>query len=259
MVSLVEKMRHKLIGKEFKTNNCGNCFVVDYKSAMNVTVLFHDPLCAVKCTVDRLKRGTVANPLQRNIYGRGYIGVGKYSSTENRRTYIMWLNMMGRSYDERVHVNQPTYKESEVCEEWWDFQNFAEWCNREKGFDSYDANGRVFQLDKDILLKGNKVYSPETCCFVPMDINFLFTNRVNFRGNEPLGVNFSKRFGKFKAYVNIKGKRKTLGTFSTSEEAFQAYKKAKEAYIKEVAQAWKGKIIDKVYQSLLEWKIEITD
>lgn len=258
MVSLVEKMRHKLIGKEFKTNNYGNCFVVDYKSAMDVTVLFHDPLCAVKCTSDRLKLGTVANPLKRSICGKGYIGIGDHSSAD-RRTYTMWLNMLKRAYDNRLHVVQPTYKDVTVCDEWLNFQNFAKWCYSQEEFKRLDTKGRVFQLDKDILVKGNKVYSPETCCFVPMDINVLFTNRVNLRGAEPLGVHFSKRFGTFKAYVNIKGKRRSLGTFNTSEEAFQAYKKAKETYIKEVAERWKGKIVDKAHQALLEWKIEITD
>lgn len=259
MVSLVEKMRHNLIGKDFKTNNYGDCFVVDYKSAMNVTVLFYNPFCAVKCTVDRLKRGTVANPLQRNICGRGYIGIGKYSSTENQRIYTMWLNMMRRCYDERIHVNQPTYKESEVCEEWWDFQNFAEWCNREKGFDYYDTNGRVFQLDKDILLKGNKDYSPETCCFVPMSINFLFTKRVNHRGEYPIGVHYCKRYSKFKAHVNVNGKRKHLGTFETQDEAFFAYKNAKEGCIKETANIWRHLIGDMTYNALLTYEVDLSD
>lgn len=61
------------------------------------------------------------------------------------------------------------------------------------------------------------------------------------------------------ARINKFGKEKHLGSFPTQESAFEAYKQAKESYVKEVAEKWKGKIDDKAYQALLQWKIEITD
>ena len=100
-------------------------------------------------------------------------------------------------------------------------------------------------LDKDILVKGNKIYSPETCCFVPKGINLLFGKNNAKRGNYPIGV--CKFKNKFQATINIKGKTISLGHFDTPEEAFEAYKTAKEAYIKEVADEWKDRIEEDVY------------
>ena len=138
-----------------------------------------------------------------------------------------------------------------MCDEWKRYSNFKRW---------FDENYTPkYDLDKDILVKGNKVYSPDTCCFVPHFINSLLINCKRNRGSYPVGV--SKRGSKYIAYINRQLKHIILGHYSTPEEAFQAYKEAKESYIKEVATAYynEGKITEKVYNALMNWKIEITD
>ena len=110
-----------------------------------------------------------------------------------------------------------------------------------------------FHLDKDILIKGNKIYSFKTCCFVPVEINSLLTKTNSKRGNLPIGV--SKSGNKYKARLNSN----LLGTFDTSKEAFKVYKVAKEKHIKEVAEIWKSQITKQVYKALLKYKVEIID
>lgn len=114
-----------------------------------------------------------------------------------------------------------------------------------------------WHIDKDIIQKGNKIYSPETCCFVPQEINNIFTKRQEYRGNYSIGVN--RRKNKYASSINKNGQHFWLGTFETLEDAFGAYKIAKESYIKEVANEWVGQIDEKCYKALINYKIEITD
>jgi len=88
------------------------------------------------------------------------------------------------------------------------------------------------ELDKDILFKGNKVYSPEICCFVPHVINTLFLNCKKNRGDLPLGVHFDKSKGKYRAEMSFMGEQIKLGTFDTVETAFAKYKEYKGDFIK---------------------------
>jgi len=139
-----------------------------------------------------------------------------------------------------------------VCEEWRNFQNFAKWFEKNYKNEIMEK----WQLDKDILVKRNKVYSPETCAFVPREINCLFTKTTKVRGNLPIGV--TKEYNKFRAQ-SCSNKKRYLGTFTTPEEAFQSYKKSKEIYIKEIADKWKGLISEQVYEAMYNYKVEIND
>ena len=253
------RMLDTYLGKEFETTKSGKCFIVDYVTSTDVTVAFYAPICFVKCRLSNLKDGRVFNPLTPVVCDRGYMGVGGFNS-KNNKAYAIWSGMFTRAYNPNFEKIQPTYKDVEVCEEWWDFQNFAKWCHNQKGFMFKDYKGNNYHLDKDILVKGNKVYSPETCCFVPQEINSLFALRGNMRGNYSLGVRYSVKSKKYIASRNdVLFGRKYLGSYNTEEEAFQAYKADKDDYIKSLAEKWKGKIDDKAYQALLDWKVEITD
>lgn len=121
----------------------------------------------------------------------GIIGIGKMDVAINKkdkkeyREYCLWKNLICRVYDYNIHKTRPTYKGCFICDEWLTFSIFREWIrNPQNGY----SDG--YHLDKDILIKGNKVYSPETCCFVPSEINTLFTKRQNLRGKYPIGVTF---------------------------------------------------------------------
>lgn len=167
--------------------------------------------------------------------------------------------MLLRSYDDKYHEKYPTYKDVEVCDEWLNFQNFADWCSNQKFFDAKDDKERPYHLDKDILVRGSKIYSPDTCCFAPSEVNTLLLKRDKSRGSCLIGVSKCKATGNYLAQIRHKGKSVYLGSHSAESEAFQAYKKAKEDYIKGVAEKWREKIDDRLYQALLAYQVETTD
>ena len=193
-----------------------------------------------------------------SVYNVGYLGVGKYNveyRKNNKKCYNTWRRMIERCYSKNYKKRYITYKDCTVYERWHNFQNFAEWF--EKNYNSEIMNG--WELDKDILVKGSKVYSESTCSFVPKEINYLFTKRQNKRGDYPIGVNFHIKTKKYRASININGNQKHLKLCNTPEEAFETYKTAKEACIKEVAEKWKGLISDKVYEAMYNYEVEIID
>ena len=255
----IERRKSELLGKEFDTNNSGKCFIIDYKGERQVTVMFYEPIFVVNCAYSHLVRGEVSNPFYPSVCGAGYLGVGEYRPKKDGQAYLHWRGVLSRVYDATSLVKNPTYKGTTVDKEWLNFQNFAEWCYKQKGFDSKDGKGRKYQLDKDILIKGNKVYSPETCCFVPQEINLLFCKSDAIRGDTPIGVTYDKSRGKYIASIFCNGTRKHLGRHTTPEIAFLAYKQAKEAYVKEVAERWKDEIDPVVYGALVNYQVDITD
>lgn len=161
-------------------------------------------------------------------------------------SYKIWMGIIKRC----GNVKYPTYIDCKICEEWKVYSNFKKW------FDKRHIEG--FHLDKDILVKGNKVYSPDTCCFVPREINNLFIKCQNIRGEYPIGVRKDVNRKGFSATI-YKGKKEYVGYFSTPIDAFNAYKEAKESWIKQVADKWKDKLDPKVYQALYNYKVEIND
>lgn len=254
-------MRNDLLGKQFETNGSGKCFIIEFESYKKdgVVVVFYEPFCLVKCSYDNLCRGGVSNPMLPKLYGKGFLGSGKYSTTVNKREYELWSGILERCYSSDYKRKQPTYKTVTVCDEWLNFQNFAAWCETQEFFNSKDEKGKPYQLDKDILVRGNKLYSPETCCFVPSEVNKLLTLRGLDRGDLPIGVCRQKGTDKFLSQCNYFGRRKHLGVFKTPEEAFIKYKTFKELYIKEVAEKWSGRISERTYSSLLKYEVLVDD
>ena len=169
------------------------------------------------------------------------------------KVYDQWKSMLCRCYSNNRQEKQPTYIGCYVCEEWLLFTNFKKW---------YETHYRLdYHLDKDILFKGNKLYSPETCSFVPQEVNKLFTNRKNDRGNLPIGVCYSKKYNKFQSQININGVIKHLGYFITAKDAYLSYKKAKENIIKQMAEKYfKDRLItENIYNAMISYKVDIND
>ena len=259
MNSVFLEKRNNILGKEFYTNNSGKCFVLDYKGCNSILVAFYDPFCIVECAYGQLKDGRVSNPILPNVVNKGYLGVGSYNSVTHERLYYIWRSMLDRVYNDKRHLKQPTYRDVEVCKEWLCFQNFAKWCETQEFFDAKDDKGNRYEIDKDLLIKGNKQYSPDACCFVPKIVNSLLLNAKKSRGIYPIGVSYHKSSKKFSASFSNGGNQKHLGMFVTPEEAFQAYKEAKELFVIEKAEDWRDKIEDRVYQALLNYSISIDD
>lgn len=182
--------------------------------------------------------------LCRKIYGVGINDVREYDEELYRR----WWAMLARCYKKDKRVS-PHYEGCTVCKEWHRLSNFQKWYK--------EHNVRGWHLDKDILIKGNREYSPQACCLVPPEINSLFTKRQNKRGSLPIGV--IHRGNRFEASLHRINKRVYLGCYSTPEEAFGVYKKAKETWIKELADKYKDQLEPRVYEALYNYKVEITD
>ena len=252
------KKAEEILGKNFSTNTSDDCVVIGYNGTYDVTVQFCTYPCIVSCRLGNLRRGEVKNPMFPSFYGKGYIGVGKYSFKEKVYSRL-WNKVLLRAYCEKNLTEHTTYEDVEVCEDWYNFQNFAAWCETQKFFNAKDEKGNSYHLDKDILVKGNKIYSPDTCCFVPQYVNKLLSKRDKMRGECLVGVTYSGKYGRYIAGISIFGKHRHIGSFDTEIEAFQAYKQAKEKHIKEVANLWKDRIDERVYQALLNYEVHIDD
>lgn len=253
--------KHKLFkdrtGEVHKTKQGYLIKIVQYNGTFDCDIEFlYNGHRVYKVEYWVIKSGSVKNPYHPSLRGVGYLGVGEHMSYKNGKClekYNVWNRMLSRCYNEDYHTLHPTYKDVIVCEEWHNFQNFAQWYE-----DNYKPEYmKGWHLDKDILFKGNKIYSSETCCFVPREINSLFISRRKKRGVLPIGVSVEGQ--KYCAKVNIKPKHIRIGAFNTPEEAFKAYKVEKEKYIKEMADKWKDLIDPKVYDTLYNYKVEIDD
>jgi len=229
--------------------------VTEYRHTDSVIVTF-DCGYSVETTWRYFKLGRVKNPYDRTVYGVGYLGEGKYKTQEElvRRDspcYKTWTSMLQRCYSPVWQEKNPTYKGCSVAEEWHNFQNFAKWY--EDNF--YKVPGEVMHLDKDILVKGNKVYSKETCVFVPTGINCLILKPVMSR-ELPTGVSYDRSKGRYRAKPVNGGKSRT---FRTAEEAAATYKQDKETYIKSVAESYKTAIPARLYKALIDYEVYINE
>ena len=237
-------------GLVFNTNSSGNCVVVNYTNYDDVTVKFVETGYETKTRMDNLKLGKVKDYLHPSIYGKGILGEGFKQSDSQSYSFQLWKNMLKRCYSEVSFKKSPSYEQCLTSETFNHYQQFKTWCNSQLGFDQ-----EGWELDKDILVKGNKIYSEDTCCFVPKEINLLLVKHDKGRGDYLLGVDYHKKRKQFRARCSDKH----LGWFNTEIEAFYVYKEAKEAYIKEVANKWKDQIDPRVYEALMKYEVEITD
>lgn len=236
------------------TTNFGTKFVVkDYQDYDNVKIEFLDEHHFTK-TVSwgNIIKGGIKNPFDKTCFRVACIGYD--GEIKNKDAYKIWHALLQRTVDDNYKSKHIAYTDTEICDEWLCYENFENWYN-----DNYYNIGEQLYLDKDIISKGNKIYSPQNCVFVPRCINNLFTTRRLNRGKNPIGVNKKESDSKYCAKCNEYGKSITLGYFDTVTEAFDIYKIEKERYIKEVADSYKDKIPLKLYNALYDYKIEITD
>ena len=234
--------------------------IVEYIDAFNCSIQFEDGTIIKNVTYGNFKKNNLSNPNKPTVCGVGYLGQGEFWSKKNGHqssVYIMWQGMIERCYDGETIKKRPNYKGCIVSEEFKNFQNFAKFY-----FENKWGNGLNLVPDKDLLCHNkDKIYSKETICFVPIQINNLFLKRENDRGKYLIGV--SKRGkNKFVARLSKNSTRITLGVFDTELEAFYCYKEEKEKYIKEVADFYKNTYPDfpeKIYRAMYEYEVNIND
>lgn len=164
-----------------------------------------------------------------------------------------WSNLKSRcNKDYKLVKLNPCY---EGCENHFtDFQDFAEWAVTQVGY------AKNTELDKDILFKKNKIYSKSTCVFIPHKINTLLLRSDRGRGKWLIGVTKHNEESKFfLSSCKVNGKKTHIGLFKTELEAHIAYKEYKEQICKQYAEEFRDRIDHRVYEALINYKVEITD
>ncbi len=188
------------------------------------------------------------------VFGVGFCSTNIKGCIKSKHTkcYNTWVDMLERAYSSKWKSKNLTYTETTVCEEWHDFQAFSTWYNE----NYYELeSGEQVQLDKDILVSGNKKYSPESCRFVPQSINTLLHSGISRRGEYPQGVSKLRDIGKYRARLKIYNKEVYIGTYATIDEAFSAYKEAKEIEIRRRVGVYLEVLPQDITEVLLDYKI----
>ena len=196
--------------------------------------------------------------MKPSVYGVGCLGSNlELKASYNGKKcpiYYAWARMIERCYSKKLHERFPTYIGCTVSDEFKDYSKWRVW------YDNYPYKQDGWQLDKDLLIKGNKVYSEDSCVFLPQEINKILTKSTTSRGKHLIGVCWSKTNKAFKAQVNKgKGKPEYLGLFKTELEAFNSYKQAKESFVKELADKYKDLLDPRAYEALYNYTVDIDD
>jgi len=200
-----------------------------------------------------IKNGSVKNPYDRTVLGIGYLGEGKYhvsADSKDSRYYATWENLLARCYYEKLEQKYPTYmNKCTVCDDWHNLQNFGAWYEE----NYYKVERERMHLDKDILFKNNTVYAPDRCLIVPQRINMIFMSPKRVVDSDlPAGINRSHLVNGYIRF-NTQYNGKTVGTYDTLEEAVEKQLVVKRIHIRNVAEEYKNRVPNKVYEALLNW------
>ena len=230
---------------EINTSNSNMVMkIIEYNGCDNIIVEFEDGY-RKNTTYGNFKKGEIRHPNSIYVYGVGYLGTEKRDDF----SYDFWHGMMKRCYSKNENdlIKYSAYNNCSVSNDWHNYSNFKLWFDQ----NYYKIQNERMELDKDILYKGNKIYSEQYCVFVPQRINKLFTNNKSCRGISKVGT--TKTYNnKFICQSNNK-------TYENEIEAFNEYKKEKELQIKQVANYYKNMIPKKLYDAMYKYEIEEND
>lgn len=203
-------------GMTFDTRD-GEIEVISVRSYTNITIKFLETGFERAVDFRLIKSGLIRDYYKPSVCGVGYLGHGRHRAGRNgshTKAYSVWHDMINRCYSERQQIKQPSYIGCSVCEDWHNFQNFADW------YEENSIDG--FHLDKDIMVNGNRVYSPEFCQFVSPSDNAKKANEktlvhydlIDPDGNVHSGFNcreLCQKYGLLTSCISdlLKGKRKT--------------------------------------------------
>lgn len=243
---------------ESRVMSCGEiASIVKYVNCNDITVQFVKTGELVKANYYRFEKGSIKSHFTPTVFGVGVTGLEQTRDDNDKMldSYSGWISMIKRCYSDISRKDNLSYVDCKVCDEWLYYPNFKKWYHE----NYYEIYGKNMELDKDIISKGNKMYSPDNCVFVPHDINNLFTKVDRARGKYPIGVNFRHKTNKYEAKCRNNGKSIALGTYNTEEDAFMVYKQYKELLIKNIAEKYKAKIPAKLYNAMVCYSVEISD
>lgn len=243
---LKDKMKD-CVGKTFSTNQFGDVVVIEYNDYKNVLVRFKNTGTEDWFRADHIKHGRCRDKFAPTLFGKGVVGdnVTKVDGVTTK-LYNLWGGMLERCYSETFHKKYPSYKDCRVSDKWLYLDNFKLW------FEDYYKEG--FELDKDLLVEGNKVYSEDTCVFVPKDLNNLIKYNKTLKKRD-LPTSVTEHSGKYYSYTSDK---QCLGGFYTPEEAFIVYRDWKESKIKSLAEKYYNSddIPSKLYEVLISYEVK---
>lgn len=235
------------VGDKFQ-NKYGVYTVVAYEDYYNVLVEFEETSHKVITNGSAVLKGLIKDPMIPSICNVGFIGFGNYVTRKNGKRTVescVWENMIRRCYSKSE--DNPTYTDITVCNEWHNFQNFASWF-----VENYKEN---FELDKDLRVFGNRIYSPEKCEFIPKRVNSLMAGMFKSDNKYEIGVYLERKKYCAKCYHN--GEIFRLGRYNSEQEAFIAYRNFKEPLIKSVSEEEYnlGNISQMIYENLISFHV----
>lgn len=241
--------------KVYDSKKFGEFIIIDSLPDGYFLIKFNKTGFVTKCSMRSIKNGTVKDLTHPSFYGVGFIGFGDFKPTFNGKStsaYNIWVGMIKRCYSlgsQKYHRygGRGVY----VCDDWLNFQNFANWYNSHE-----KSNIKGFNLDKDLTIIGSKCYSPESCDLIPIRVNSMMTMSNRSRGDLPVGV--SRLDGSYISCCSDgNGNQIYLGHFNSQDKAFCTYKHFKENVIKNVAneEYLAGNISHEIYKNLCSWNI----
>lgn len=216
------------VGDFYESRNFGTMQVIEDNGSRDVSVKFMNTGTVLR----GLQRGNVIRGSVKDIFVPSIEGVGFLGTSRNvSRTsaYKCWKHMIVRCYNENYHSCRETYTDCEVVKEWHNFTTFEKW------FELNHIEG--YHLDKDLLVQGNRLYSPETCCFIPAYINSLIVERCKSVDGCEIGVTKRRKKGsqEYNGLYNVTIGGTYLARTRNLEEANSLYKEFKALLFEEVA------------------------
>lgn len=210
------------VGSIYPTKRDGNVQVIARVDRKHVRVRFIEHPFETDVRLDSLRNGHVKNYMRPVVCGVGFVGSGPWPTSvggQTTTTYKTWNGMLTRCYAPRHENHIRNWSDVTVHPEWINFQNFATWY--EERLDKHGPVDFKWELDKDMLVPGNRQYGPSVCCLLPQPINGLFNDHGLKRGNLPLGI--TKMRKQYQARVNAFGVCRELGCYSNLADAQRAY------------------------------------
>jgi hypothetical protein len=240
------------VGDKFSPKQGGECRVIADLGGRKVRIRFLDEYRHEQDVYKtNLIRGEIKNPYYPSVCGVGFTGVGPHGAWLDGKlspVYLRWVNMMKRCYEVGSGDLNSSYDDCSVSPDWHNLQTFGDWLHSQPSWGEEEHD-----LDKDLLVRGNRVYGPGACLLIPRRLNYLLTRSSSSKGL-PVGVHL--RYGRYQAKCRAADSRyANLGTFSCPDEAFAVYRAYKESVIKLVAEEQKDRIDPRLYEALMNYEV----
>lgn len=237
------------VGNKYSSNNFGDFVVIEIKSSKEVYIKFDNTGGINKVWSIQIRKGEVKDKFAPTVYGFGFIGNENIKQDVlTKKASDLWRSMILRCYSTESNRSFASYADKTVCEEWRSFLLFKLWFIEKVNSGHYKEG---WHLDKDLLFKGNKVYSPTTCVFIPKEINLALPLSKNGKD-----YGYIEYRGKCRAScMNILGKTEHL--YGTKEECINWYKNKKRESLLSKAELFKGELEPQAYLALINYANDI--